>query len=192
VLEVYLPIAQRGHSTVDLVVRTSRPTSAVVADLRAALFRFDPTLPLDDIRSVSYLVDRAVSPRRFITQLLSAFAVVALVLAALGIYGVIAASVTARTREIGIRMALGAAPATVRRALLGEAALLAGVGVLAGVMVAAGVSRVVSSLAFGVSAIDPTTFVAAPITLLAVALVAALLPALRAARTNPVTALRVE
>ena len=190
--EVYLPIAQRGHSTVDLVVRTSRPTSAVVADLRAALTRFDPTLPLDDIRPVSYLVDRAVSPRRFITQLLSAFAVVALVLAALGIYGVIAASVTARTREIGIRMALGAAPATVRRALLGEAALLAGVGVLAGVIVAVGVSRVVSSLAFGVSAIDPTTFGAAPITLLAVALIAALLPALRAARTNPVTALRVE
>ena len=192
--EVYLPIAQRGHSTVDLVVRTSRPTSAVVTDLRAALTRFDPTLPLDDIRPVSYLVDRAVSPRRFITQLLGAFAAVALVLAALGIYGVIAASVTARTREIGIRMALGAAPATVRRAMLGEArpcspasaSPLASIGALA-------VSRVVSSLAFGVSALDPTAFAAAPLALLAVArLSPPCVPALRAARTNPVTALRAE
>ena len=190
--EVYLPIAQRGHSTVDLVVRTSRPTSAVVTDLRTALTRFDPTLPLDDIRPVSYLVDRAVSPRRFITQLLGAFAVVALVLAALGIYGVIATSVTARTREIGIRLALGATPRTVRRQMLGEAAVLALLGVAVGVVGALAVSRIVSSLAFGVSALDPMAFAAGPLALLLVSVVAALVPALRAARTNPVTVLRAE
>jgi len=190
--EVYLPLSQSGHSTVDLVVRTTRPTSTLAGDLRAALSRFDPTLPLDDIRPVSYLVDRAVSPRRFITQLLGAFALVALVLAALGIYGVIAASVTARTREIGIRMALGAAPRTVRRQMLGEAAVLALLGGAVGVVGALAVSRIVSSLAFGVSAMDPMTFAAAPLALLLVSVVAALVPALRAARTNPVTALRAE
>jgi predicted permease len=190
--EVYLPIAQRGHSTVDLVVRTSRPAGALVGDLRAALLRFDPTLPVDEIRPISFLVDRAISPRRFITRLLGAFAAVALVLAALGIYGVIAASVTVRTREIGIRMALGAAPAIVRRQMLGEAAVLAGLGVVAGIVGALAVSRIISSLAFGVSALDPMTFAAAPAALLLVALLAALIPALRAARTNPVSALRAE
>jgi predicted permease len=190
--EVYLPLSQNGHSTVDLVVRTTRSSSTLTGDLRAALSRFDPTLPLDDIRPVSYLVDRALSPRRFITQLLGAFAFVALVLAALGIYGVVAASVTARTREIGIRMALGAAPGTVRRQMLGEATLLALLGVVVGVAGALAVSRLVSSMAFGVSSLDPMTFAAAPLALLLVSVLAALVPALRAARTNPVSALRAE
>ena len=190
--EVYLPLAQRGFSTVDLVVRTTGDAPAVAGDLRAALTRFDPTLPVDDIRPVSYLVERAVSPRRFVTWLIGAFAGVALALASLGVYGVVAASVGSRTREIGIRMALGAAPLAVGRQLAGETALLAITGIAAGVAGALVASRLISTLVFGVPTIDPVSFSAAPAGLLAVALAAGLLPAIRAARTNPTTALRVE
>jgi hypothetical protein len=133
--EFYLPIRQtQDYGTVDLVVRSSMPTAALASRIREALLPVEPNLPTSNLRTLQTLVDRAASPRRFVVILLGGFAAFALILASLGIYAVISYSVSQRKNEIGIRMALGASPSTVRQLILGETLRLAGIGAVIGIV----------------------------------------------------------
>ncbi len=191
-LEIYLAYRQNGASSVDLVMRTSRPPEALASDLRGALRALDPALPLAGLHPLQDLVDRAISPRRFFLMLIGLFAATALALAALGVYGVIAYAVSRRTREIGIRMALGATRGEVRRRMLAETLRMTLVGLLVGLLGALAAGRVMSSMLFGVTATDPTTFVTAVVVIVSTAAIAGYLPARRASAIDPVAALRAE
>lgn len=183
-LEIYLPMAQAGASHVSLVARSDGAPS-FATDLRTALRRVDPTLPFDDLRPLSWLVERAVSPRRFLTTLSSAFAGFAWILAALGLYGTLSYTTGQRTREIGIRLALGASPARVRRDVLRDTARLAGSGIVLGILAALVASRALRSMLFGVPPTDRLTYALAVGAAIAIAAVAGAIPAARAARTEP-------
>jgi ABC-type antimicrobial peptide transport system permease subunit len=152
----------------------------------------DPDQPLADVNPMTEYLGQSVAQRRLTMLLLTAFAGVALVLAVVGIYGVMSYSVAQRTREFGIRMALGAAGTDVLRGVLGRAMLLAGLGVTIGVAFALTLTRVLSGLLYDVSATDPAVFVGIAALLGAVALVASLVPARRATRVDPMVALRYE
>src|SRR5262249_20277468 len=150
--EFYIPIRQiDDYSSVDLVVRTSMPTSELSSRLREALRPIEPNLPTEGLRTLQTLVDRAVSPRRFVVLLLGGFASFALLLALIGVYAVISYSVNQRRLEIGIRMALGASPANVQRLVLGETMRLAIVGVALGLIGGLTLTRLASSLLYGVT-----------------------------------------
>jgi predicted permease len=191
--EFYIPIRQtQDYGVVDMVVRSSLPTGELASRLREALLPIEPNLPTANLRTMQTLVDRAASPRRFTVLLLGGFAAFALILASLGIYAVISYSVSQRKNEIGIRMALGASPATVRQLILGETMRLAGVGAAIGLVSALLASQLASALLFGVTATDPLTFAGMLVVLAAVAMLAGYVPALRAARIEPVSLLRSE
>ena len=190
--EFYLPILQSGTMSPSLVVRTSRPFTDVAPALRGALAEVAPDLPTAGFRPLRQMVDRALSPRRFFVNLLIAFASAALALAAIGIYGVISYSVTRRTPEIGIRMALGASSGRIRAGVVGDTLRLALAGAALGIAGAAALSSVLASLLFGVSPNDPWTYLGAAAILLLVAITAGFLPAFRASRISPMTALRAE
>jgi ABC-type antimicrobial peptide transport system permease subunit len=188
---MYLPIRQcQDFSSVDLVVRTSLTPSALAADVRAALKPIEPNLPGNDFRTLQQLVDKAVSPRRFLVVLLGGFAVFALVLASLGIYAVISYSVSQRTQEIGIRMALGATAASLQGRILMETLGLVGAGLLLGACASWALARTLSGFLFGVTATDPATFLGMLSVLIAVAALAGYIPARRASRIDPMVALR--
>lgn len=189
-LEAYIPITQISSGSLDLVVRSRLPSSAVAAGLRSALRQVDADLPLDNFRPLTRLVDRSVSPRRFFMTLTTAFACLALMLASLGIYGVISHSVAQRTSEIGIRMALGASAARVRVAVMGRTMRLIAVGMTAGVLGAIALTRLMASLLFEISPTDLGTFAAVILLLTAVALLAGYVPARRASKIDPLAALR--
>ena len=138
------------------------------------------------------MIDRSTSPRRFLVLLVVGFAGFALILASLGIYGVISYSVNQRTQEIGIRSALGASPGDIQNRVLAETLGLAAIGMGLGLCAAWALARVMQGLLFGVTTSDPTTYAAVPVLILAVAALAGYLPARRAARTDPVAALRAE
>src|SRR5262249_11686713 len=138
------------------------------------------------------LVDQAVSPRRFVTVLLGGFSMLALILACLGIYGVISYSVTQRTNEIGIRLALGASLSAILRLIITQGVKLVLVGLLVGLIVAFALTQVLSSLVFGISTTDPATFFGIAALLMMIALVACYIPARRATKVDPVIALRYE
>ena len=191
--EFYIPMRQtQDYGVVDLVVRSSLPTTELAARLREALRPIEPNLPISNLRTMQTVVDRAASPRQFVVILLGGFAAFALILASLGIYAVISYSVSQRQNEIGIRMALGASPATVRQLILGETVRLAGIGVAIGFVGALVATRLARSLLYGVTATDPVTFGGMIAVLGCVALLAGYLPALRAGRIEPVTLLRSE
>lgn len=189
--EFYFPMAQMGDfSTLDLVVRTSLPPAGVAAPVAEAIHRVDARLPTEDYRTLDSVVERSVSPRRFTLQLLGAFALSALLLAGLGIYGVLSYSVSERIPEIGIRMALGASAGDVRRSVVSQTFALAVLGLAIGTAVALAGTRFIASLLFGVEANDPLTFGAMMGVLLGVALISGLIPAIRASRTDSAGALR--
>jgi putative ABC transport system permease protein len=192
--EVYLP-AQAGWvgnlRSASLVVR-ARGGVGVAAALRSAVAAVDPEVPLYDVKSMDDVVATSIADRRLNLALVGGFAAVALLLAALGVYGVISYTVAQSTREIGIRMSLGAQRRDVFRLVVGQGALLAGVGMAVGLACALALTRLMSSLLFAVGARDPLTFAAAPLLLLLVALVACAVPALRATRVQPVMALRAD
>jgi predicted permease len=190
--EFYLPILQQATMSPSLVVRTARPIADVAPALRAALAKVVPDMPTAGFRPLQQVVDRAMSPRRFFVNLLTAFAAAALALAAIGIYGVISYSVAQRTPEIGIRMALGASSGRIRAGIVGETLRLALAGGAIGILGAVALSSFLDSLLFGVSASDPWSYAGAAAILLLVALAAGFLPAFRASRISPMTALRAE
>ena len=189
--EVYFPMSQHGDfGSMDLVVRSSLPAESLAPSVIAAVREFDPAIPMRRFESLDAVVGRALSPRRFTVSLLGAFAATALLLAAIGIYGVLSYSVTERTAEIGIRMTLGESAGRVRRRVVGRTMWLAVLGVVLGALGSVLISRSMGSLLFGVAPTDPSTFVGMAGVLLVVAALAGFVPAVRASRTDPATALR--
>ena len=174
------------------MIRTAGDPAAIVSSVRAAIREVDRDQPIADVFTMDTLMDRAVGQRRLLMTLLATFAALAMVLAALGIYGVMAFDVTRRSQEIGVRMALGAARASVLGLVLKQGLALAAVGVVLGLLAALALTRLLQAQLFGVTSTDPPTFVAVALGLLAVATLATLVPALRATRVNPTEALRYE
>jgi putative ABC transport system permease protein len=191
-LEMYFPLTQIGSGSVELVVRTRRPAESIAPEIRAALRAAEPALPTAEFRTLNDVVDRAVSPRKFVMLLLGGFAGLALVLASLGIYGVVSYSVTQRTQEIGIRMALGASAGHVQMRVLRETVVLALTGAAIGVVASVAAARLIESLLYGTQPGDIATFAGTLGMLTFVAAVAGYLPARRASRIDPMSALRAE
>jgi len=190
-LEMYLPMRQTGdYAAIQLVVRTALPPDSLAAALRTTLRPVDPNLPVREFQTLEDLVDRAVSPRRFLVLLLAGFAVFALILASLGIYAVISFSVSQRVQEIGIRMALGASPIDLESRIVLRTLGLAALGLTLGMAAARILSSALGSLLFGVTSGDPVTFLAMGALLTLVAAVAGYIPARRASRIDPMVALR--
>lgn len=191
-LEMYFPLTQMGMNSVELVVRTKRTAESIAPEIRTALRSVEPSLPTAEFRTLNDVVDQAVSPRKFVVLLLGGFAGLALVLASLGIYGVVSYSVAQRTQEIGIRMALGATAGHVQLRVLRETVVLALAGAAIGVVASIGVSRLIASMLFGVQPGDVLTFAGMLGVLTFVAALAGYLPARRASRIDPMSALRAE
>jgi putative ABC transport system permease protein len=189
---MYVPYDQAPFWGAEAVVRSNLSPGSVAAAIRHEVHEFDKDLPVMDVVAMSDLVDASVAQPRFRTWLLGSFAVMALVLAASGIFGVISYAVSRRTHEIGIRITLGASSADVMRLILGESARLVLIGLAVGIPVALGLGRFLSNLLYGVRAGDPTTFTAVAFLLLAVGILAAYVPARRAIRVDPLMALRCE
>jgi predicted permease len=190
--EFYIPIRQtQDYGSVDLVVRTSLATPELASRVREILRPIEPNLPTANLRTMQTMVDRAASPRRFVVILLGGFAGFALVLASLGIYAVISYSVSQRTQEIGIRMALGASAETLQKNILLRTLGLAGIGMAVGVVASWALARTLSGLLFGVTSSDPVTFAGMLVILTAVAALAGYLPARRASHIDPMSALRM-
>ena len=180
------------YSSMEMVVRSDRPVDQIATAVSVALAEIDPDMPAQDFWTMEDRVDQVSSPRRFTLGILSAFGGAALLLAGLGIYGVLAYSVAEQRSEIGIRMALGASSGEILRKVIGRTMLLAGIGILVGGAISIWTTRLLSSLLFGVSATDPTTFVGMAVALLGVAAAAGAVPATRAARIRGVRALQAE
>jgi putative ABC transport system permease protein len=189
---IYRPFLQTPAGDMSLVVRAAHDPATLAASLREAVTSVDATVPVSDIRTVDQLLSSSVATSRFTTLLLATFATVALTLAAIGIYGVLSYAVNRRAREIGIRIALGARRIDVLSMVLRHAAALAGLGTLAGLAAAFATTRVLETLLFRISPRDAVTFAVVPTFLVAVAFVAAYVPARRATRLDPVIALRLE
>lgn len=189
--EVYFPMAQVwDFNTLDLVVRSRLPLQSLLGPVGAAIRGVDPQMPTRDVRTLASVVDRSVSPRRFTLQVLAAFALSSLLLAALGIYGVLSYAVTERIPEIGIRMALGESGGEIRRALVGRTLALAAIGVGLGSLASYFGGRLVGSLLYQVEPTDPSIFGATVAILIGVSVLSGLIPAIRASRVDSATALR--
>ncbi|HEX3968541.1 MAG TPA: ABC transporter permease [Edaphobacter sp.] len=190
--QMYLSAAapQFGPADSQVVIRSSLPAETLQPTVLAALRQLNPGQPAADLKPIQLLVDRSSSPRRFFVYLVAIFAALGLILAALGIYGVISYSVTQRTQEIGIRMALGATQRTVQLGILAQTLRMASLGIAVGAVASLAVSSLIASLLFGTAATDPATFAIIFMLLAAVALVAGYIPARRASRINPMVALR--
>jgi predicted permease len=189
--EVYLPLRQVfDFSSLTLIVRTNLEPASLAKTLRAALAPVAPNLATNEVQTLQDAVDKAVSPRRFFTALLGAFSVFALCLALLGIYGVISYTVTHRTQEIGLRIALGATSRQVQGRIIRETVELAVAGIVLGTIGAWLAGRTLSGFLFGVTAADPVTYVGMVVVLSVVAVVSGYVPARRASRIDPIVALR--
>jgi putative ABC transport system permease protein len=177
---------------VRVLVRTKANPRAVAPTVREVASSIDPTQPLYQFQTLQQALSNSIAPRRFNLFLLGAFAAIALVMALVGIYGVMAYTVTQRAHEIGIRMALGAQRGDVLGMVLSQGLALTLIGVGIGIAAALGLTRLLSSLLYGVRASDPTTFALVALLLIAVALLACYIPARRAAKVDPIVALRHE
>jgi putative ABC transport system permease protein len=189
---VYVSIAQAPRREIKLIVWTRGEPASMVAQIREAVGALDPRLPLGDVRTMEQVKQLTLSGRSEPTWIIGSFAMVAVLLAALGFYGVLSHAVNQRRREIGIRMALGARAPDVLAQVFRNAAAMIVVGLVAGLLGALGLTRLVKSLLFEVSTLDPLIFTAAAGAMLVIGLLAALVPARRATSVDPVTALRVE
>ena len=187
-LEMYLPVMQQGGGfALDLVIRSEQPLESLAPRVAATLRSLDPTLPTGDYRTLQEIIDLAVSPRRFIMLLISAFALIALFLACLGIYGVVSYSVSQQTQEIGIRIALGATAARVQLRVIVKTLILAAAGIVLGLIGSLALSRLIESLLYGVSPTDTVTMVAMILLMALISIAAGYLPALRASRIDPMS-----
>jgi putative ABC transport system permease protein len=191
--QFYVPYRQTGFAAgLTFVVRSTGSPSAVIGSIRNAVRRIDPQLAVYDLRTMEQVAARSVAERRFTTFLLALFAGLALVLACIGLYGVMAYSVTQRTQEIGIRMALGAQAGDVLRMILNQSVKLTIVGLIVGTLASVALTRFIASLLFDVDPTDPVTLISVSLLLAVVSILASYIPARRAARVNPVVALRYE
>lgn len=193
--ELYLPYAQSTDVTPvapDLLVRTAGNPMTMAAAVKQQIWAVDKNAPVTSIATLDEIASAAVAEPRFQAVLLGSFGALGLVLAMVGIYGVISYGVTQRTHEIGVRMALGAQPPNVLRMVIREGMLLAGMGIIAGVGGALALGRVLQSLLFEIKPTDPATFVGVSIALALVALAACYIPARRAMRVDPIVALKYE
>jgi putative ABC transport system permease protein len=189
---MYFPLSQQYRSRVTMFIRAAGDPARLTSALRAEVQKLDKTVPLFDVKTLDEHLGRALGQERTNASLIGGFALLALVLAAIGIYGVMSYSVTQRTREIGIRLALGAPRSGVLRLVVGHGMTLTFIGLAIGLAAAFTLTRVISTLLYGVSATDPSTFVGVPVMLAAVALAACYLPARRAVKVDPMVALRYE
>jgi putative ABC transport system permease protein len=190
--EVYLPYRQEPEDSMTLAIRSSSDPASLTSEVRAAIAEIDKDQPVVQVETMRELLSQSVSTRHATLILLEMFSALALVLASIGIYGVMAYSVAMRTHEIGIRMALGAQKRDVLRMVMGQGARLGLAGVVIGVLAALALTRLLSSLLFSVSAIDPLIFICVPALLILVTLVACYIPAMRAMKVDPMVALRYE
>jgi putative ABC transport system permease protein len=189
---VYLPRAQAPSSGGSLLIRTTGDPASLAPAIRRIVADLDPSLPLFGVEPLSRTLSNSIGQRRFTMLVLGAFAAVALLLAMVGVHGVLTYTVTQRTREIGIRMALGADRSRVRGLILGQGVTLVAGGLLLGLIGAFAITRMLRALLFGVSPTDPGTFLGVAVLLAVVALIASYLPAARAARVDPAVSLRSE
>jgi predicted permease len=188
--QMYLPVMQNGPVGAQLVVRTKLRPEVLASSVMATLRSINPAQPATEFRPIQNIVDHSVSPRRFFVSLVGIFAVLGLVLASLGIYGVISYSVTRQTQEIGIRMALGATVVNVQLQVIAKTLRLALIGIVLGAIASFAMARAITSLLFAVQPNDPPTFTSTIVLLTVVAIVAGYVPARRASRINPMVALR--
>jgi predicted permease len=188
--QIYLPHAQSPQGTLSLIVRSNTPMQTLGPSLRSLVRSLDPELPISRMQTLEAIVARATAKERFNAMLLGVFGLAALLLAAVGLYGVMAFLVAQRTREIGIRMALGGAPAAIRSMVLREGMVISATGLVIGAAVSLGASRAIGGLLFGVAATDPLTYLGIGALLLMVSVVASYGPARRATRVDPLVALR--
>jgi macrolide transport system ATP-binding/permease protein len=188
----YRPLAQRPRTSLTLHVRTLGDEGAVINHVRAAVRSLDPNLPLTDVRTMREHLRQPLAPAKLLVWLSGTFGVLALVLAVIGLYGVMTYLVSHRTREIGVRIALGAQSSDVLRLILREGLTLVGAGIIIGLILSFAATRVVSSALYGVSASDPLTFATVAALLVAASVLACYIPARRAMRVDPTVALRYE
>jgi len=187
---IYVSIYQSADRAFSVVLRTSLPATALEPQIRNAIQSIDPGLPVFGVSSMDNVLDASLAPRRFSADLVSGFAGLALLLASLGIYGLLAYMVGRRSREIGLRIALGAGREDILKLILGKGFILAGIGIVAGVIFAASGASAMASLLYGVRPHDPEVFVIVPLLLLGVAVMASYIPARRATMVDPIAALR--
>jgi hypothetical protein len=196
---VYVPVAQAPDAGVQIanryfdmkwIVRSSGPTGTLESGIREAVRAIDPTLAFIRFETMTTVIRRDLDMQRLMTIMLGAFATSAMLLAAVGLYGLIAYAAVRRRKEVGIRMALGATTSRVVQSFVGEGVALASIGLLLGLAGAAAVTRLLESRLFGITPLDLTTFAVAGVALIAVAMCASLIPASTAARTDPTQALR--
>ncbi len=190
--QIYFPVAHGGTWSRGLVVRTATDPLAIVGPLRAAVDELSPNIPIFSVATMDELLAGSRSQTRFIAFLMGAFALLALVLAAVGIYGVVSTTVSQLTHEVGIRVALGARSHDILKMIMGRASLLVGAGIVLGLLSSVAATRLLSTLLFEVSPLDPTIFVFVPMLLAVVVAIASYLPARRAAKLDPLVALRYE
>jgi putative ABC transport system permease protein len=191
-IQYYMPVAQAAGRFMSVAMSTKGDPNAVVGAVRNAVHSVDPGMPIAQVNTLEKMIDGSVGQRRLSMILLGLFSGIALLLASIGIYGVMSYSVAQRSRELGIRMALGAERGSVLRLVVGQGMGLAGLGVVIGLVAAFGLTRFLAAQLYGVGATDPTTFGTVAGLLVVVALLASLLPAMRATRVDPVVALRDE
>ncbi len=187
---IYVPLNQFVGRSLSLALRTSLPASTLEPQIRGAIQSVDPGLPVFNVTSLDEVLDASLASRRFSASLVAGFAGGALLLASIGIYGLLAYMVGQRSREIGLRLALGAQRADVLRLVLGKGVVLAGLGIVIGVIFSASTASMMASLLYGVRPHDPAVFLIVPLLLLAVAALASYLPARRATKVNPMIAFR--
>ena len=188
---IYSPIYQTPRiRTLSVTVQTSLSSSSLEPLIRREIQAVDPNLPVYNVRTMNEIIDSSLASRRFSAELVGVFAVVALLLASVGMYGLLAYMVGQRAHEIGVRMALGAMPSAIGKMIVGRGAGLAGIGVGTGLLLSAVMAPLISSLLYGVRPIDAEVFIAVPLILMVVVLLASYIPTRRAARVNPIIALR--
>ena len=189
---LYLPFTQNPQNTMTILIRSSEDAASIAGALRSAVHDMDPLLPLSDEYTMEERISESLAQQRFTFRLMSFFAVLALLLASVGIYATLAYSVVQRTREIAVRIALGASRSNILQMVCKHGLTLVGTGLFVGVVIGATVSRLLTSLLFGISPFDPTTYFTVIAVILIVSIGAVLIPARRAMRVDPLSVLHYE